>query len=230
MSGKWKNPPDARLMSATAAAEELRYHPVYVGTLMREGKIKGHKIGNKWYTTAEAVEEFRLKHSKNKHYSLDELHEKNKKEAKVKKMANTKGLPWQETDYLNPRNTEEYLRGVPRRGGHAYGEITLNMACELETVKPGASKRFFCKDVEDAKRIQSYIRDAAYLAGWYDGIPQDDRRNWTMWQSHVSRGTDNGIPPHLLVVRLKEKRESKAVSIRKNRLEKLQKEMPSVSD
>ena len=47
-----------RLISLPEAAEIYGFNPVYLSHLARRGRLKAHKIGKMWVTTAQNVEEY----------------------------------------------------------------------------------------------------------------------------------------------------------------------------
>lgn len=49
---------DEKIISLKEAAENSGYHPDYLGSLIRNGKLEGKKIGRNWFTTEKAVKEF----------------------------------------------------------------------------------------------------------------------------------------------------------------------------
>ena len=132
--------------------------------------------------------------------------------------------PWSQTEFLDQEETDSYLNGVGGSRTGVYGETTVELACELESVPPGTSKRFKFDSKEQAVQIQGYIREACYLAGWYKDIPDNERDDWVMWESHSHPGNEFGIPPHLTITHLAKKRQSRSVTMRHNRIKKLQAE------
>jgi len=47
-----------KIISLKEAAENSGYHPDYLGSLIRSGKLEGKKIGRNWFTTEKAVNDF----------------------------------------------------------------------------------------------------------------------------------------------------------------------------
>ena len=47
-----------KIISLKEAAENSGYHPDYLGSLIRNGKLEGKKIGRNWFTTEKAVKDF----------------------------------------------------------------------------------------------------------------------------------------------------------------------------
>jgi len=47
-----------KIISLKNAAENSGYHPDYLGSLIRNGKLEGKKIGRNWFTTEKAVKDF----------------------------------------------------------------------------------------------------------------------------------------------------------------------------
>lgn len=225
-----------RIMSVEAIAQELRYHPTYVNKLIRDGRITGMKVNNHWYATIDEVDRFKKAHSKNKHYTLEEeaalILKKERSERKMKgttdapKVPKGVRVPWTKTEILNTEQTEDYLktvRGAGRTG--KFGDLTVSLAVELQTVRPGESKRFPVDDKKLAVHLQSYIRPASYLAGWYGEMTKPETDNWTSWESHVASGTANGLSPSLTVTRLTDLKRSKVVKRKIAEMEQLKQEL-----
>jgi len=47
-----------KIISLKKAAENSGYHPDYLGSLIRNGKLEGKKIGRNWFTTEKAIKDF----------------------------------------------------------------------------------------------------------------------------------------------------------------------------
>jgi len=47
-----------RLISLPEAAKLYGFHPIYLATLARKGRLKAQKIGTSWVTTPENVESY----------------------------------------------------------------------------------------------------------------------------------------------------------------------------
>ena len=47
-----------KIISLKEAAENSGYHPDYLGSLIRNGKLEGKKIGRNWFTTEKAIKDF----------------------------------------------------------------------------------------------------------------------------------------------------------------------------
>lgn len=47
---------DTKLYSLADVAEHFKVHPKTVQTWIRQGKLKGSKVGRRWYFTSEQVE------------------------------------------------------------------------------------------------------------------------------------------------------------------------------
>ncbi len=48
----------ADYMTTQEAAEKLGYHVVHVRRMIREGDLKGQKVGNMWFVHTPSVEEY----------------------------------------------------------------------------------------------------------------------------------------------------------------------------
>jgi len=55
------NNPNEQLISLNEASKPTPYSSDYLGLLVRKGRLRGEKIGGKWYTTKEAVESYMKK-------------------------------------------------------------------------------------------------------------------------------------------------------------------------
>lgn len=47
-----------RLISLPEAAELYGFHPIYLATLARKGRLKAQKVGTSWVTTPKDVENY----------------------------------------------------------------------------------------------------------------------------------------------------------------------------
>ena len=215
--------PSARLLSSKAVAVHLGYHNTHVNRLIRTGKMKGLKIGNKWFVTKRNLILFSKLHNKGSRYDAEEAIRENERSKEMDTQeSKTNGKIWNQTEFLDQEKTGEYLKAIGGSRTGVFGETTMELACELESMPPGTSKRFETTSKEEAVLVQGYIREACYLAGWYKGIPDDERNLWVWWESHTHPGNRFGIKPHIVIVHLKEKRPSRAVTMRRNRIKKLQ--------
>ena len=52
-----------RYISSRRAGKEHKYHPDYIGQLVRAGKVAGQKVGRSWYVDAESLAEYMVKES-----------------------------------------------------------------------------------------------------------------------------------------------------------------------
>ncbi len=48
----------SRLISLPEAAEIYGFHPEYLGNLARKGRLRAQKVGGRWITTLQDVEDF----------------------------------------------------------------------------------------------------------------------------------------------------------------------------
>jgi hypothetical protein len=66
-----------------------------------------------------------------------------------------------------------------------------------------------CTSRDKAIKIQSYVREAAQLAGWYETVSNpDDWKKWVFWVSHTEPCVD-GEGCYLQIARLREGKPAK---------------------
>lgn len=62
-----------RLISLPEAAEIYDFHPEYLGNLVRKGRLEAQKIGGRWVTTPQDVENF-IRSRKKRGVYRDDIH------------------------------------------------------------------------------------------------------------------------------------------------------------
>lgn len=63
----------------------------------------------------------------------------------------------------------------------------LALALEMLDVPPGRWLVLHFNKLSDLRYVQIMVREAAYEAGWYDGIDEKDRPNVTMFETRSFR-------------------------------------------
>ena len=65
------NDDKGRLISLPEAAALYGFHSEYLSTLVRKGRLKGQKVGGRWITTPQNVEDFICSRKKRGVYRAD---------------------------------------------------------------------------------------------------------------------------------------------------------------
>jgi TusA-related sulfurtransferase len=218
--------PDHVPLTTVEVAKIADYDRVYIGNLCRQGHLKATNKGNRWYILPKDLREFMDTHTKYAHFE-GMVHEYGNQllggDTVTEHEFDGQGPPtnssalWESAERRTEGATEKDMQSWRYRG-QSIGEITIKLSDAMRGIEPGESLRLTCTK-EMAKRLQSYIREAAQHAGWYDSIQNhDDWKKWQFWVSHVEPCDHDKDKCYIQIARLRTAKSSRVVRSKKKKM------------
>lgn len=178
-----------RYISSRRAGKEHRYHPDYIGQLIRGGKVPGQKVGRAWYVDAEAL----------KAYFSGELLISIEQTKHVVPVVTSTEVPASEVVAVEPKQQRDEhsvsndTSFTPTQHGNAIELFTEERTHEVQ--RSMGPVHISVKDTEgEQSKIQSNTRGLQYMADDSDLFPLVSKPQIVATPSEVSMRPQRLVP------------------------------------